>query len=346
MRVRAGRLMACRGIVLFISIMAFFLASVGGRAQTVPATTEAAATSAPSTAPDEPLPHHVNVGIYVNQIKSVDLKTNSFVVDFWIWFRWKGTSIKPMESFEIVGGHVDSKENEVHDVVKGYNYAAARVTATVTKFFDIARFPLDAHALAIEVEDGEMEKERLVFEGDVKNSGLSPDLLVPGWHIQQTSSRVVDHEYATNYGNIALETGNKSVYSRFIFQIDLRRPGMGFYFKLFWSLFLATVIALLAMLIDPIDLDPRFGLGVGAIFAAIASAYVISSSLPETNQYTLADKLNMLAVGIIFLSIVQSVFSLRLWKGGREAASKKFDRICFWGMLAAYGIGCLVFSVG
>ena len=99
------------------------------------------------------------------------------------------------------------------------------------------------------------------------------------------------------------------------------------------------------MLIDPIDLDPRFGLGVGAIFAAIASAYVISSALPETNQYTLADKMNMLAVGVIFLSIVQSVFSLRLWKNGKEAASKSLDFISFWAFLVVYGIISLLIVV-
>ena len=219
------------------------------------------------------------------------------------------------------------------------------MTATITKFFDIARFPLDSHTLSLDIEDAEMVKEEFVYVPDKANTGLSPAVKLPGWKINRTETTLTEYEYATNYGNISLETGNKSVYSRFSYQVGLERPGLGYYFKLFWSLFLATIIALLAMLIDPIDLDPRFGLGVGAIFAAIASAYIISASLPETNQYTLADKLNMLAVGVIFSSIVQSVFSLRLWKAGKEAASKALDSVCFWGFLSAYFVGCVLFSL-
>jgi hypothetical protein len=304
-------------------------------AQTIPA--------APASQPaaTEPLPHEVYTGVYINQIKSIDLKTNTFVVDFWVWFRWKGDDIKPLDTFEVVGGQVDGKTGEIHEVVKGWNYAACRATATMTKFFDIRRFPLDEHVLALAIEDSEMETERLVYHPDVDNSGLSPEVAVPGWKIDSSGAKVVDQQYATNYGNISLDTGNKSIYSRFVFEVSLTRPGAGYFFKLFWSLFLATIIALLALLIDPIDLDPRFGLGVGAIFAAIASAYVISSALPETNQYTLADKMNMLAVAVIFLSIVESVLSLRLWKNGKEALSRTVDRVSFCAMLTLYGIATL-----
>lgn len=318
-------------------------AATGRGGNATVAATGSATTKAATTAPEEDnTKHEVHVGVYVNQFKSIDIKTNTFVVDFWVWFRWKGDGINPLETFEVVGGTIDNKASEARDEVKGFHYAQARVTATVTKFFDIARFPLDSHTISLDIEDSEREEDRLVYIEDKENSNLPEDLQVPGWQIVDKRAITHTHEYSTNYGNISLETGNKSSYSRFSFQVDLVRPGLGYFFKLFWSLFLATVIALLAMLIDPIDLDPRFGLGVGAIFAAIASAYVISSALPETNQFTLADKMNMLAIGIIFLSILQSVFSLRMWKSGNEAGSKVLDRYSFWGFLALYGVATVV----
>lgn len=310
----------------------------------------------------------VYVGVYVNAIKSVDLKANAFALDFWVWFRWKvdgpttgpaatapvstpppPPAFDPLETFEIINGTVDAKESVLHDVIQtpegSFHYASARCAATVTKFFDIARFPLDSHTLALNIEDAEREELRLVYVADATNTGLSPDVKVPGWEIRGMRTRISSNRYETNYGNISLPTGNESVYSRFGFEMDLTRPGSAYFFKLFWSLFLATVIALLAFLIDPIDLDPRFGLGVGAIFAAIASAYVISSTLPESNQYTLADKMNMLAVGVIFMTILQSVISLRIWKSGQEAKSKLLDKVCFYTMLPGYALASFAITI-
>jgi hypothetical protein len=107
------------------------------------------------------------------------------------------------------------------------------------------------------------------------------------------------------------------------------RPGIGYFFKLFFGVFIAAVIAFLVFFIKPTDLDPRFGLGVGAIFAAVASEYVITSALPDTNVLTLADKLHILAFAFIFLSIAQSILSLRMFTTGREKASQTLDRLSF-----------------
>jgi hypothetical protein len=104
---------------------------------------------------------------------------------------------------------------------------------------------------------------------------------------------------------------------------------MGYFFKLFWGGFMATMIAFMALWIKPTDLDPRFGLGVGAIFAAMASAYVITSALPETQDITLADMMNGLAILYIFLSILVSTISLRVHGSGRENASRRLDRWSF-----------------
>ncbi|MBI2340552.1 MAG: hypothetical protein HYU99_09360, partial [Deltaproteobacteria bacterium] len=59
--------------------------------------------------------HEVYIGVYMNQIPSLSLKDNQFTADFWIWFRWKGDDIKPVESFDLVNGHIESKESLYED---------------------------------------------------------------------------------------------------------------------------------------------------------------------------------------------------------------------------------------
>jgi hypothetical protein len=296
-------------------------------------------TQAAIPAAVEGQPRRVVIGVYVNQVKSVSMLDNEFVVDFWLWFRWKGEGYTPLENYEILGGVIETKlADQTKALPDGETYAAVRILARIKKFFDVTRFPLDDHTLQIQIEDTQNEDHLVKFVPDNANSMLDKTVVTPGWNIVESRAMVKVHGYATNYGDTSLPTGSESKYSRFIFEIDLVRPGLGYLFKLFWSIYLAVIIGFVALLIKPTDLDPRFGLGVGAIFAAAASAYVVNAALPPTNILTLSDKVNMIAVGFIFLSLAESIFSLRFYYKEKPHASKMLDRICFWGLMGAYAL--------
>ncbi|MEO0126469.1 MAG: hypothetical protein ABIL44_01805 [candidate division WOR-3 bacterium] len=286
----------------------------------------------------EQKPEQVYVGIYLNQITSISLKDNQFVADFYIWFRWKDKNLNPLESFDVVNGHIESKEGLYQDKVNGFNYGVCRVVATIKKFWDISRFPLDNHTLTIEIEDNENEEFKLKYIPDTENSRIDPQVQVPGWSVGKTNAMVSAHTYKTNYGDISLPTNNASIYSRFIFSVDIIRPGYGYFFKLLFTVFIAALVALIALFIKPTDLDPRFGLGAGALFAAVASQVVIASLLPDTNIITLTDKLHIVSIFFIFLSIAESIVSLRLFTSGKEESSRRLDRICFYIFLVVYAI--------
>ncbi|MEO0228066.1 MAG: hypothetical protein ABIL70_08480, partial [candidate division WOR-3 bacterium] len=104
------------------------------------------------------------------------------------------------------------------------------------------------------------------------------------------------------------------------------------------TVFIAALVALIALFIKPTDLDPRFGLGAGALFAAVASQVVIASLLPDTNIMTLTDKLHIISIFFIFLSIAESIVSLKLFTSGKEDTSRRLDRICFYIFLVVYAI--------
>lgn len=288
---------------------------------------------------DVPL-EEVAIGIYTNQIYDMSLRDNKFCIDFYVWFRWKNNNLKPYESFEVVNGRTDSKEiiyNEPID--ENTQYAVARVNATVTKFWDIEKFPLDNHVLTVEIEDSQNEAHKLVYVADEKNTNINPQVQVPGWKLGKTAGYSKNHGYKTNYGDVSLPSDAESNYSRFVFSQEIIRPGYGYFIKLFLSVFISALIAMLALLIKPTDLDPRFGLGIGSIFAAVASEYVVVSSLPETNLITLADRLHILAILFIFLSIFESVISLKLFSNGHEKASIRLDKLMLTLMLVAYIVG-------
>ena len=311
-------------------------------AETTPADTPKSET--PAAAEEEVKQLMVETGIYVNQIHAVNLRENLYTIDFWLWFRWDGQDdYSPLESFEVINGRIESKASEYKDKIdengKERNYAYCRVVATITQFWDISRFPLDDHILNLSVEDSDNEEFKVKFVADTENSRTGPNVRVPGWTVGPAKGIVSSTHYTSNYGDTSLPSDNDSTYSRFTWQITIYREGFGYFGKLFCGLFIATGISFLVFFIRPTDVDPRFGLGIGAIFASVASEYVITSVLPDTNLVTMADWLHILAFIFIFITLVESVYSLTLYcteEPELVAKSKKLDWYSFWILLVFY----------
>lgn len=287
---------------------------------------------------DAVAPRTVFVGTYVNQIYGVDVKGSQYSVDFYVWFRWEGDDLHPLDSFEVAGGRITSKTGVQKKKLGAQNYASARVVATITKYWDLKRFPLDGHTLTLDLEDAEHDTRTLLYEVDRDNVGLSPDLEIPGWVLRRSGASVERHLYRTNYGDTSFPTGSESQYARYRYTLEVARPGYGRFWKVFFGLFVAVVVSWCAFWVVPRDSGPRVTLGVGATFAASAVTVTIHHSLPETNAVTLADKLIMLTLGAIVLSVVQTILALALFAGKREAAQQRLDRACRWAFPLAYGL--------
>lgn len=281
-------------------------------------------------------PSLVTTGIFVNQIYAVSLKDNKFTVDFYIWFRHTDKTIKPLDGFEIMNGRIESKTGMLTKEINGISYSVCRVVATVNKFWDVAQYPLDRHVLSIQIEDSDNDAEKLLFKVDTESSGINPAAQVRGWKITGVHGDVSTSTATTNYGDISLPSNSTSSFSRYAFSIDVVRQGYGHFFKLFSILFLAVFVAFLAFFVQP-SAGPRFGLGTGALFAAAANSFVVSSSLPESSGLTMADLLQITTIGFIFLSLAISTLSLRKFNNGQDALSRQIDRIAVGAFPMLYG---------
>ena len=289
--------------------------------------------------------HKIDVGMYVNNISQLDIKTSQFTVDFYIWFRWDGSvELNPVETFELPNGRITAKTGIAKHTFGTQRYAACRVLATVTKVFDMTRFPLDDHTLTIEVEDSDLDTRVAELVPDIENATVRPDLVVPGWVVVASRSRVVTHTYRTNYGDITLPHGRESSYSRYIFSIDIERPGYGRFLRVFFGLFIAALVSWCAFHVRPKESSPRVSLGIGATFAAAAVTVAINNSLPDTNSVTMADQLIMLTLGAIVLSVIVTIIALTLAARGQDAAQRRLDRICAIAFPVTY-LGLLVYII-
>lgn len=276
----------------------------------------------------------VAVGAYIMRISNVSPQNGTFDVDMWLWFRWQGSAVRPDQSFELVNGVISSRSDAQLQDDGGVNYSTIRVQATMFHDFDVRRFPLDNHVITLDLEDSTYDNAQLSYKVD-QGIALDPAVKVSGWKVSMKPTTEATHVYSTNYG-LRSAGADASKYSRLTFAVSLDRTSYGPLFKSFWISALAVLLGLLAFLIKADDLDARFGMGVGSIFAASANAFVITGQLPPTTAVTLAEQINLIAVGIIFISVFTSIFSLRLRYQDREEASLRLDITAMWTLGAIY----------
>jgi hypothetical protein len=108
---------------------------------------------------------------------------------------------------------------------------------------------------------------------------------------------------------------------------------------MFQALFASVAIALIVFFIKPIHVDPRFGLGVGAFFAAVGNNIFVGSMLPPAEGIALTGMVNAIGLATIFLTLVQSTISLYILDTmGQEKLRRFFDKVSFVVFLIGYAV--------
>lgn len=103
-------------------------------------------------------------------------------------------------------------------------------------------------------------------------------------------------------------------------------------------MYIAFLISMLSFAPHPEELEPRFGLPVGGLFAAVGNKYIIDSILPESASFTLVDSLHAITFFTIFAILVASAICLKLHDGGDGEKAKKFNHWSARAIAVAYAL--------
>lgn len=279
-------------------------------------------------------PDTVKIGVFVNDIYDINLAEKSFSAQFWVWFNYTNPELNPLETLEIPNAKEVDFSTGLVEEKNGIQWASKKAHAVVKKDWDIRRFPFDEQRLTIELEESDLDIESLVYVADTANTRLDEKLTISNWVIEHFEIASGGKKYATTYGDPSLTS--TSAYPNAVLTLFIKRQSWGLFFSLFTGMYVAFFIAALVFFIDAIDLDPRFGLSVGGLFAAVGNKYIVDSILPQSTTFTLVDKLHILTYLFMLLCIVLSVISLRIWKNGNEKRSTRFDRRAYFLIISTY----------
>jgi hypothetical protein len=306
-------------------------------------------TPDPGTTPAEDVPtegaRRVTIGFYLETMGDLSMPESRFDATIDVWCRWRdddpnavaGEAFNPFEHLIAVGGRIEDRKllQRIDDGPE--HFELQRLKVSFTKVFGTTSFPLDRHLLLMAFENSAHPRQTLLFVPDFEASSISTRARLSGYRIEQFHVVEMPHSYRTSRGLPGVPPETRATYSQPRFALVIDRGGWGLFTKLFQAMFVAVGVALLACFIRPIHVDPRFGLGVGGLFAAVANGYLVTANMPEGGDFSLADEITLLGIVTILVSIAGSAMSLFVYDSlGRHGLSQRLDRLTFWTILGCF----------
>ena len=274
----------------------------------------------------------VKIGAYLERIEDLDIKQSSWTYEFYLWFSWKPNEIdltgkndnlhKDELPFSIINGDILKVEKiqEVYDVKKNMAYIQYFVKAKNTQFFDESLYPIDQHDLIIPIEHKWLDRSEVVFVPDTIDSKVSSRVKINGYE-RESSVKLIEkpHSYKSARGNPKLHAGYKEDFSQMRMALRIYKGGISVILKLFIIMYIAVLVTFIA----PFSSDPsRYT--VGALFTTAGANYILSTKLPASNIYSLAEIINTFCmIVIIIMMALLAVVPTVVFKDGKIDSVEK-----------------------
>ncbi|MFZ4639897.1 MAG: hypothetical protein ACOYMP_05790 [Nodosilinea sp.] len=270
----------------------------------------------------------VETGVYVNNLYDLNVSSNTYYLDTYIWFKWNG-KINPLENLELTNAVEEwgltqtVLQEESGQLPDGRQYQIMHVEGRFVHPFQLSRFPLDRQRLAITIENSLYPADKLVYVPDQQQSGYSETLAVPGWQLRGFNLQSLVHDYKTNFGE-PLPANGKATYSALRYELATERPVSYFTWKLLLPLVIVLISGWGAFLLSPRYTDSRIALPVTALLTTVFLQQSYGDSIPDVGYLVLLDKIYALAYVLIILSILEAIITAD-W--AREDMENAFNRI-------------------
>lgn len=287
-------------------------------------------TSAQDAAPDT-----VKTGIYITSIHDIDFKQKEYTVDLWLWLKYKNKDFDFLQNLEIPQAKHVEKSYSTVDTSNGKVYMLMKLQCIMKDTWKIGNFPFDRQKLRLSLENSQYDSRSLVFVPDTLGKHFDPRFTLRGWTIDSFDISTGIKAYETTFGDEGLDKPHVE-YSTFKVRIGIQRDAAELFWKMFLGMYVAFLIAYICFYIHADNIDSRFGLSVGSLFAAIGNKYIIDSSLPESTSLTLVDTLHGITLLFIFAVVTASAYALHLVKKNKLAQANRFDFIIAQVLLVVY----------
>lgn len=278
-------------------------------------------------AQDDKPPDTVKIGAYIISVHDINFHEKQYTIRMWLWLLYKNLEFDFAEQIDIPNAKQIDEPEVIMDMVDGRMWQLMKMKCIMKKNWKVGDFPFDKQRLVVHIENSIYDNSSLVFVPDQEGSTFDRELTLDGWRITNFEVNTDTHEYTTVFGDPDSDMLH-SEYASFNIVMDIERDAWGLFMKIFIGMYIAFMISVLSFTTKPSELEPRFGLPVGGLFAAVGNKYIIDSLLPESSSFTLVDSLHATTFMAIFMTLLVSAIALRYHDLGKFDRCKKIN---FWG---------------
>ena len=285
------------------------------------------------------IPDTVKVGSYIISLHDINFHDKEYTVRFWLWFVYDNPDFDFSNQLDIPNAKAIEPPEIINDSIEGKAWTIMKMKCTMKESWDVQDFPFDSQHLRVQIENTLFDKRSLVFVADTTGSRFDQKEAIDGWTINHFKVTTKENDYETGFGD---SRSNFQVFSTFNIDMDIERNAWGLFLKIFVGMYIAFLIAMISFTPHPSELEPRFGLPVGGLFAAVGNKYIIDSVLPESSAFTLVDTLHSFTFFGIFLTLLISAWSLKLHDTGQAEQCIRVNKIGSRIVISVYIIANIV----
>ncbi|MGV1006800.1 MAG: hypothetical protein ACOYEV_19010 [Candidatus Nanopelagicales bacterium] len=267
----------------------------------------------------------VIVGAYIKDIQDIDLQSESFTLDFYLWFRWKNPAINPASTVETMtsngfqntttsstGGVVGKPLYDAPvDLPDGYKYQVLRFQGVFSRKLLLQEYPFDTQTLRVALKDERSDVRKLNYVVDKKPISMNKSLLIsiPGFSLGDPTLFILDHAYETDFGDTSAPADVP--YSCIVIEIRATRNMLPYLVKIVLPIFIVILITSLIYVLPARLEEARAGIGVTAMLTMVALQWTADSSLPSVEYLTMLDLLYLLSMLYILAAMAYTVVASR-----------------------------------
>ncbi|MGE0588492.1 MAG: hypothetical protein AB7O48_07945 [Cyclobacteriaceae bacterium] len=287
-------------------------------------------------------PDTVKAGAYVISVHDVNFHEKEYTVRFWLWFLYSNPDFDFAKQLDIPNAKTIDPPEIIYDSLNGKAWVIMKMKCVMKQNWDVRDFPFDEQRLKVQIENTLFDKNSLVFKPDKSGSNFDKKEAIDGWAITDFQITQSDNDYETGFGD---QENDLQYFSALRIGMSIEREAWGLFMKIFIGMYIAFLIATISFTPNPSELEPRFGLPVGGLFAAVGNKYIIDSLLPESSAFTLVDTLHALTYMAIFSTLLVSAIALRYHEKGNDEASVKVNKIGSRIVVGTYLIANIIFVI-
>ncbi|MBP0016400.1 MAG: ABC transporter substrate-binding protein [Cyanobacteria bacterium SBLK] len=307
----------------------------------------------------------VDTGIDINEVTKIDERTSSYLIDFYLWFRYQG-DFKPdnIEFTNFSVERLDSGEKLTldepiqQDIENDVNYVVYRVKADFYEEFDFHKYPFDRQILSIRFRHNLLTRDRLIYVVDfvgMRHANVEEILQkfktdnvfgkITNWRVTNALFFQNSHISRSTLGvRRLIESNAKFNYSKFNAEIEIKRDLLRFSIKNLLPLWFFVGVAYSLLFLPPEDISVE---AIGSLLLAIVFYHLsLLDSLPEGIGYVVAlDYAFYIIYSLLALELLLVILGYSPILEARGITRKKliiFGRISF-PLLWTMGCGSLYF---